>query len=487
MTERQRTVALLIDYDNLQICYSRDAPGTQLDLGAVVALAQSYGRVVIARAYAEWNLLSERLAVYKAGLEPAFAPVLRPEGSNREGKSLADTVMVSDGVDLLWTHQPDVLVLVTSDKDMLPLARIAKQRGCLVVVLGSDLTAVQLIEMANEFITYRHLIKELGRPEEKLATARIREEPRLRRARETVGSPEVAAARDASLRQPRTPPGRVRTRTGPALPSPGAALAPEPVAVPAEAREPSGAEATLSLLDEHGQPIVTRRRRRRRRRGSAGEAERPPEETLAAAAASGGQQDETGEDRVDLELDRSGALVVREQPRPEPLVEPPASAADATLPSDSGDHVESDGAAVEDAAEPEARREPASLRPWERWPDPPPAATPPIRGVRGRRSRPSPVAPTAPVAEQPGPAAETSPDPVAVAPDPTGGAAVDRASLPVEAVQADVAAEWSPSAAAAGVSADPAEQPASPRRPRRRRPSTPKAAVAAGADAGEAE
>ena len=73
MTERQRTVALLIDYDNLQICYSRDAPGTQLDLGAVMALAQTYGRVVVARAYAEWNLLSERLAVYKAGIEPAFS------------------------------------------------------------------------------------------------------------------------------------------------------------------------------------------------------------------------------------------------------------------------------------------------------------------------------------------------------------------------------------------------------------------------------
>ena len=71
MTERQRTVALLIDYDNLQICYSRDAPGTQLDLGAVVALAQNYGKVLVARAYAEWNLLSERLAVYKAGIAAA--------------------------------------------------------------------------------------------------------------------------------------------------------------------------------------------------------------------------------------------------------------------------------------------------------------------------------------------------------------------------------------------------------------------------------
>jgi ribonuclease E len=157
---------MLIDWDNLQICHSRDAPGTELDLQALIALAQSYGTLVSARAYAEWNLLSERLAVYKAGIEPVFAPVMRPEGSPREGKSLADTVMVADGVDLLWTVAPDVFVLATSDKDMIPLARIAKQRGAAVVVLGSDLTAIPLVEMSNVFITYRQLLRELDRVSE---------------------------------------------------------------------------------------------------------------------------------------------------------------------------------------------------------------------------------------------------------------------------------------------------------------------------------
>src|ERR1051326_4815909 len=79
VTERSKTVVMLIDWDNLQICHSRDAPGTDLDLHALTALAQSYGTLVSARAYAEWNLLSERLAVYKAGIEPVFAPVMRPE------------------------------------------------------------------------------------------------------------------------------------------------------------------------------------------------------------------------------------------------------------------------------------------------------------------------------------------------------------------------------------------------------------------------
>src|SRR5713226_9256560 len=142
MLERPRRVVLLIDYDNLQICAARDTPGRDLQLPPVVQLAQRYGTVILARAYAEWNLSTERLAVYKAGIEPAFAPVLRTE-SDRSGKSLADT---------------DMVVEATSDKDLIPLVRVAKQRGAFVVVLGSDFTAIPLREMADEHFTYRQLI-----------------------------------------------------------------------------------------------------------------------------------------------------------------------------------------------------------------------------------------------------------------------------------------------------------------------------------------
>src|SRR5207249_2406364 len=146
---------------------------------AVMALAQSYGTVIVARAYAEWNHLTERLTTYKAGIEPAFAPVLRTDsrGGNGGGKSLADTVIVADGVDLLWRMSPDVMVLATSDKDLIPLVRLAKQRGSQVVVVGSDLTAVQLVELANYFVTYRQLVGDF-QPERERERLQERELPR---------------------------------------------------------------------------------------------------------------------------------------------------------------------------------------------------------------------------------------------------------------------------------------------------------------------
>src|SRR5205085_9174112 len=233
MIDRPRRVVLLIDYDNLQICASRDTPGRDLQLTPVVQLAQKYGTVILARAYAEWNLSTERLAVYKAGIEPAFAPVLRTE-SDRSGKSLADTVMVAEGMDMLWTLSPEVVVLATSDKDLIPLVRVAKQRGAFVVVLGSDFTAIPLREMADEHLTYRQLISDVGG---RLATeagpgrqpAALPEPSRRRRDRNGRERPSVAAptGQPAPARPEREPAARPEREPAPAAAAPSVA---EPVA-----------------------------------------------------------------------------------------------------------------------------------------------------------------------------------------------------------------------------------------------------------------
>src|SRR5438876_8499018 len=242
MNERSRRVVLLIDYDNLQICASRDTPGRDLQLTPVVQLAQRYGTVILARAYAEWNLSTERLAVYKAGIEPACAPVLRTE-SDRSGKSLADTVMVAEGMDMLWTLQPEVVVLATSDKDLIPLVRVAKQRGAFVVVLGSDFTAIPLREMADEHFTYRGLITEGGtRFATEAGPARqpaALPEPSRRRSRDRVGRerPTAAAAPAAPATVTPTTPARPEREAAPA-PAPAPAAAAQPATPAADAVAP---------------------------------------------------------------------------------------------------------------------------------------------------------------------------------------------------------------------------------------------------------
>ena len=330
MIDRSKTVVLLIDWDNLQICHSRDAPGTELDLGAVTALAQSYGTLVSARAYAEWNLPSERLAVYKAGIEPVFAPVMRPESGTREGKSLADTVMVADGVDLLWTVAPDVFVLVTSDKDMIPLARIAKQRGAAVVVLGSDLTAIPLVELSNVFITYRQLLRELDRTSgldapSGRAPARERRPPieTRRPGTEPFGGRRVASqpARAPSRPAVAAPPMPVEPPAAVSSPVPSEPLA-TAVPVPSPMLAGDGAEMDGPISAEG----ITRRRRRRGRsrgRGGAGNGPELPDTQPAGDEVVAVAQDERPENKHPVPAEDASLNVALESPiGAEPAVEP---------------------------------------------------------------------------------------------------------------------------------------------------------------------
>jgi uncharacterized LabA/DUF88 family protein len=156
-------VALFIDWDNLVISNYADRGANRPNIDVIVQKAQQYGTVVMARAYAEWTVMVDRLEVYKAGVEPIYAPVFHSErdlsGQMGKGKSLADPVMVTDCIDFLHLlPQVGTYVLVTGDKDMMPVVRLAKLRGRRVVVIGPDYVANVLQQICDEFVPYRLLL-----------------------------------------------------------------------------------------------------------------------------------------------------------------------------------------------------------------------------------------------------------------------------------------------------------------------------------------
>ncbi|HEX2915274.1 MAG TPA: NYN domain-containing protein [Chloroflexia bacterium] len=162
----QDQVALFIDWDNLVISNYADRGSNRPDLEVLVRCAQQYGTVVVARAYAEWNITADRLEVYKAGIEPIYAPVFHADrdlsGQTSRGKSLADPVMVTDCIDFLHLlPQVGTYVLVTGDKDMVPVVRLARLRGRRVVVIGPDYVANVLQQVSDEFISYRYLLAQM--------------------------------------------------------------------------------------------------------------------------------------------------------------------------------------------------------------------------------------------------------------------------------------------------------------------------------------
>jgi uncharacterized LabA/DUF88 family protein len=181
-------VALFVDWDNFAIGLRQEMPERPPDLGPILRWARRAGTLIVSRAYGEWRDATERLAIYNAGVDAVYAPVLPLGGSLAAysgaggAKSLADTAMAVDVAEFL-TLIPSVqtLILATSDKDLIPVIRFAQKRGVYSGVVGSDRTAAALRELADEFVTYRQLLEdEAPQP---IAVSRPVTVPPLRSAR----------------------------------------------------------------------------------------------------------------------------------------------------------------------------------------------------------------------------------------------------------------------------------------------------------------
>src|SRR5439155_17000087 len=94
-------VALFIDWDNFAIGLRQEMPDRPADVGPILRWVRRVGPLMICRAYGEWRDPAERLAIYNAGVEVVYAPVLPLGGPSmaRDGagaKSLADTATAGD-------------------------------------------------------------------------------------------------------------------------------------------------------------------------------------------------------------------------------------------------------------------------------------------------------------------------------------------------------------------------------------------------------
>jgi|GEM_PF-1824240 len=218
LRDEENYVALFVDWDNLAISTAVDFGGALPDVRAIVKAAQRSGTILVARAYAEWNATSDRLSVYRAGVEPVYAPTFRfePEpGSQARGKSLADPCLVTDCIDLLHL-MPELttFVLVSGDKDLIPIVRLVQLRGKRVVVIGPDFVAAILREMADEYIPYRVLAETSDSPPSTEVSSYGPSGPRRNRNGSTGGNRGSAASH--AFQRVATPPARPAARLAPA-------------------------------------------------------------------------------------------------------------------------------------------------------------------------------------------------------------------------------------------------------------------------------
>ena len=149
----QGDVALLIDWENLKYSLQHQCSAAP-NISSLVNAAREYGRLVVARAYADWAqplLRVDAPNLYRAGIEPIYVPGRFVDG--QPIKNSADVRLGVDSVDLCVSlHHVSTYVLVTGDGDLIHSLNFLRLRGRQVVIVGVTGTIKPLLETAADIV-----------------------------------------------------------------------------------------------------------------------------------------------------------------------------------------------------------------------------------------------------------------------------------------------------------------------------------------------
>ena len=166
-------VALFIDWENFKISL---AVGNRIpNVSALKEEMSNHGRVVIAKAYADWvtrapelrgasQFLNDPPSLYAAGIEPVFVPTRAPSpgAMNANGmrtgriKNSVDVKMTADCIEVAHTY-PNIstYVLVSGDSDFIHVVNALRTMGKQVVVVGvSWSTSRRLADQVAALVLY---------------------------------------------------------------------------------------------------------------------------------------------------------------------------------------------------------------------------------------------------------------------------------------------------------------------------------------------
>ncbi len=144
---RQGDVALLIDYENLQISLKRLFNVTTPQMSLIIQEAQEHGRLVLARAYAPWtspDLAIDAENLYRQGIELIYVPTR---------KNSADVRLAVDAVETAGrSTNLTTFVIVTGDGDLIHPLNFLRQQGRKVVVIGVDAAMSRMLSAAADSV-----------------------------------------------------------------------------------------------------------------------------------------------------------------------------------------------------------------------------------------------------------------------------------------------------------------------------------------------
>ncbi len=166
-------VALFIDWENFKI--SLAAGRRNPNVSALKEEVSNHGRVVVAKAYADWvtrapelrgasQFINDPPALYAAGIDPVYVPTRLATGNGSHGdsgrfvrvKNSVDVKMTVDCIEYAHSY-PNIrtFVLVSGDSDFIHVINTLRTMGKRVIIIGvSWATSRRLSDQVDELILY---------------------------------------------------------------------------------------------------------------------------------------------------------------------------------------------------------------------------------------------------------------------------------------------------------------------------------------------
>lgn len=169
----QDRVAMFIDFENLVYGVENNESNTDeleydVDIQRLVRFVRDEGRLVLARAYADWRnagVRQHQRDLYVQGIETVN--VFGRRHGNDINKNAVDVALAVDAVRSLYERQFDTFVLISGDRDFLPLLRVVREHGHRIIgVSVRESTSRDLPNLCDRFVYYRDLWRTWG-PEER--------------------------------------------------------------------------------------------------------------------------------------------------------------------------------------------------------------------------------------------------------------------------------------------------------------------------------
>ena len=148
-------VGLLIDFENLV----RAVDEEDIDCEAVFRLADEYGRVLVANAYADWRM--KDVNQYQADLYGLGIDLVHVFGQRRGAliKNAVDVKMAVDAVSLMSSlPHIDVYVIVSGDRDFIHVLKELRRHGKTVIgVSPNSAVSSDFSSLCDRFVRYEAL------------------------------------------------------------------------------------------------------------------------------------------------------------------------------------------------------------------------------------------------------------------------------------------------------------------------------------------